>query len=58
VTTAGIAQQIVEAHGGHLSLKSELGQGSLFQIELPLNQSTVINIQTKNLLNGGFKIRH
>ncbi|MBD2451471.1 HAMP domain-containing histidine kinase [Nostoc sp. FACHB-152] len=31
-----IAQQIIEAHGGHLSSKSELGKGSVFQIKLPL----------------------
>ncbi len=31
-----IAQQIVAAHGGHLNVKSEVGQGCLFQIELPL----------------------
>jgi two-component system sensor histidine kinase ResE len=31
-----IARQIVEAHGGSLSLESELGQGSRFVVRLPL----------------------
>lgn len=30
-----IAKSIVEAHGGHLSLESELGKGSTFSVELP-----------------------
>lgn len=30
-----IAQQIVEAHGGRLTAASQVGRGSLFQIELP-----------------------
>ena len=31
-----IAQQIVEAHGGKLTVSSEIGKGCLFQIELPI----------------------
>jgi signal transduction histidine kinase len=33
-----IAQQIIAAHGGNLSVKSEVGKGSIFQIELPLRR--------------------
>jgi len=31
-----IAQQIVEAHGGRLTVRSQVGKGSLFQIEFSL----------------------
>jgi signal transduction histidine kinase len=34
-----IAKHIVEAHGGRITLKSELGKGSRFTIQLPVGKS-------------------
>lgn len=31
-----IVQQIVAAHGGYLTVRSQVGKGSIFQVELPL----------------------
>jgi signal transduction histidine kinase len=31
-----IVQQIIQAHGGRIIVSSQIGKGSLFQIELPL----------------------
>lgn len=36
-----IARQIVEAHGGKIQVKSELGKGSLFSFFIPLNPKKV-----------------
>ena len=33
-----IAQQIVHAHDGQITAKSEIGKGALFQIQLPLRK--------------------
>ncbi|NOS68941.1 MAG: HAMP domain-containing histidine kinase [Verrucomicrobia bacterium] len=33
-----IVKHIVEAHGGHVRVESEVGKGSRFTIELPMNQ--------------------
>jgi signal transduction histidine kinase len=30
-----ISKQIVELHGGHLSVRSEVGVGSTFDVQLP-----------------------
>lgn len=32
-----ICQEIIEAHGGHISLESEVGKGSCFSVQLPLH---------------------
>jgi PAS domain S-box-containing protein len=37
-----IAQGIVESHGGRISLTSQLGEGSVFYIELPAEQPAVV----------------
>ncbi|MNF22156.1 Sensor protein TorS [compost metagenome] len=36
-----ICEQIVAAHGGSISVQSELGQGALFHVSLPLSNNTV-----------------
>lgn len=32
-----IVKELVETHGGHISVESELGEGAMFIVELPLN---------------------
>ncbi|HXS68757.1 MAG TPA: sensor histidine kinase, partial [Candidatus Polarisedimenticolia bacterium] len=42
-----IVKHIVEAHGGRVTVRSNVGQGSRFTIELPINQQE----QTKKTEN-------
>jgi signal transduction histidine kinase len=36
-----ISRRIIEAHGGTLTVTSKVGQGSRFEISLPLNRAEV-----------------
>lgn len=42
-----IAREIVGAHGGKISVRSHLGQGTVFTVYLPVSQPTASTIQTR-----------
>jgi signal transduction histidine kinase len=39
-----IAKRIIELHGGHISVRSELGKGSTFQFELPVKAAQPMGV--------------
>lgn len=41
-----IAREIVAAHGGKISVQSQLGQGTVFSVRLPLAQANAVTIST------------
>lgn len=42
-----ISRQIIEAHGGTLSVQSEVGKGSIFAVHLPLLVRTRLDVVTR-----------
>lgn len=46
-----ICRQIIEAHGGIISVRSEAGKGSSFIVELPLNRDAIPKVKEINFAN-------
>jgi signal transduction histidine kinase len=42
-----IAREIVAAHGGKISVRSHLGQGTAFTVRLPLAQANAVTIASR-----------
>jgi nitrogen-specific signal transduction histidine kinase len=44
---SAIAQEIVAAHGGKISLQSQLGQGTVITVSLPLKQENTFPVSAR-----------